>query len=65
LFTAEHPIDVAWMVGIGKYMMHDFTGTFKFNLEKPQFAKISLLPEKVEILGSQENTIIYLLNPDP
>jgi hypothetical protein len=65
LFTAEHPIDVAWMVGKGKYMMHDFTGTFKFNLEKPQFAKISLLPEKVEILGSQENTIIYLLNPDP
>jgi hypothetical protein len=45
--------------------MHDFTGTFKFNIQKPKFEKIPLLPQNAEILGSQENTIIYLQNPDP
>jgi hypothetical protein len=65
LFTAEHPIDAAWRVGKSQYIMHDFTGTFKFNLEKPHFAKVSLLPEQAVLVGSHENTIIYLQNPDP
>ncbi|QGQ99561.1 hypothetical protein EHS13_34225 [Paenibacillus psychroresistens] len=65
LFTAEHGIDVAWWIGNGQYMIHDFTGTYKFNLEKLKFANTPLLPEKAEILGSQANTIIYLRNPDP
>ncbi|SEB45586.1 hypothetical protein [Paenibacillus sp. GP183] len=65
LFIVDHPIDAAWSIGKGDYIMHDFTGTFKFNIQKPQFEKISLLPQSAEILGSQENTIIYLQNPDP
>jgi hypothetical protein len=65
LFSAEHPIDAAWWIGEGQYLMYDFTGTFKFNLQKPQFEKVSLLPPKAEIIGSGENSIIFLQNSDP
>jgi hypothetical protein len=65
LFTAEHAIDVAWWIGNGRYLMHDFNGTYTFSIQKPKFEKNMLLSKQAEVVGSSTNTIIYLQNPDP